>query len=46
MIAVAACAAFTSGAVIAVGTIVATIYPQRARIVRLLRDGPEWTVTP
>lgn len=46
MNAFAACAAFTSGAVIAIGTIVATLYPQRARIVRLLRHGPEWTVAP
>lgn len=46
MIAFAVGAAFTSGAAIAIGTIVATIYPQRARIVRLLRHGPEWTVAP
>lgn len=40
----AAGAAFASGFVIAIGTIAATIYPQRHRIVQLLLRGPDWTV--
>lgn len=46
MIAFAVGAAFTSGAAIAIGTIVATIYPQRHRIARLLLRGPEWRIAP
>lgn len=45
MIAVACHALFASAAAIAVTTIVATIAPERTRIARLLRYGPDWTVT-
>lgn len=44
MIAVTCHALFASAAVLAATTIVATIAPQRNRIARLLRHGPEWTV--
>lgn len=44
MIAFAVGAAFASGFVIAIGAIVATIYPQRHRIAQLLLRGPEWTI--
>lgn len=44
MIAAAISALFASAAALAVTTIVATIAPQRHRIARILRHGPEWTV--
>lgn len=44
MVALAASALFAGAAALAVTTIVATIAPQRARIARLLRRGPEWSV--
>ncbi|WP_157092792.1 MULTISPECIES: hypothetical protein [Sphingomonas] len=44
MMAVATSALFASAAAIAVTTIVAAIVPQRGRIARMLRHGPEWTV--
>lgn len=44
MIAVACHALFATAFAIAATSIVATISPQRARIARLLRHGPEWSV--
>ncbi len=43
MIATACTALFASGGILAVGTIAATIIPQRHRIARILRRGPEWS---
>ena len=45
MIAAATAALFASAAAIAVTTIVATVAPQRHRIARILRRGPDWSVT-
>lgn len=44
MIAAACTALFASGGILAVGSIAATVIPQRHRIARLLRRGPEWSV--
>lgn len=44
MTAFAAVAAFAIGFVVAIVAIVATIYPQRHRIARLMLGGPEWTI--
>lgn len=45
MIALACHALFASAAILAVGTIAATIIPQADRIARILRCGPEWSAT-
>lgn len=45
MMAVACHALFASAFAIAVTTIGATITPQRHRIARILRRGPEWSAT-
>lgn len=37
---------FAAAFLIAIGTIVATIAPATDRILRLLRDGPDWTIDP
>lgn len=39
-------ALFAAAFLIAAGTIVATILPANGRILRLLRQGPEWTIDP
>ncbi|MEN2748207.1 hypothetical protein [Sphingomonas sp. T9W2] len=44
MIALACHALFASAFVVAVGSIAATVIPQRHRIARILRRGPEWSV--
>jgi hypothetical protein len=44
MIALACHVLFTSAAIVATATIAATILPQRHRIARILRHGPEWSV--
>ncbi|WP_156361378.1 hypothetical protein [Sphingomonas sp. Leaf67] len=44
MIAAGCYALFASAFVVAVGSIAATIIPQRHRITRILRRGPEWSV--
>lgn len=44
MIAVACHGLFASAFVVAAGTIAATILPQRHRIARILRHGPERSV--
>lgn len=45
MMPAATIALFVSAAAISVTTIVATIAPQRHRIVRILLRGPEWSIT-
>lgn len=44
MIAAACIALFASGGILAVGSITATVIPQRHRISQLLQRGPEWRV--
>lgn len=44
MIALTCHALFASAAILAVGSIAATVIPQRQRIARLLRRGSEWSV--
>lgn len=45
MIALACHALFASAAILAVSTIAATVSPEANRIARILRRGPEWSVT-
>ncbi len=43
MIALACHALFAGGAMLAVGTIVATVMPEADRIRTILRHGPQWS---
>lgn len=42
---VATAALFATGASVAITTILGTVLPQRARILRLLREGPAASIT-
>ncbi len=39
-------AVFAFAFIVAIGTIVATLLPAKDRILRILRQGPEWTIDP